>query len=281
MKIHHIRNATALLSIGPHRLVLDPMLSPAGAMPGFKMFGGGRQPNPLVELPKGTEQILEAATGVLITHEHPDHFDPAGLKWARARGLPVWASAMDAPNLRKKGLDVQLLEDGALGMRVEAVPTRHGRGWLGWVMGPVNGFFLAHPDEPSLYITSDAVLTDAMLATVRRLQPDVVLAPAGAANMGLGGNILFSVDELVQLAQAAPGQVVFNHLEALDHCPTTRADLAARMRQHDLHNRVHIPQDGEELTLIARSNNAGEIAIQAPGLAPGLQKWVTQQIAGT
>jgi len=281
MKIHHIRNATALLSIGPHRLLLDPMLSPAGAMPGFKMFGGGRRPNPLVELPEHSPQILDQATGVLITHEHPDHFDPAGLKWARERRLPVWASAMDAPNLRKKGLDVQLLEDGALGMRVEAVPTRHGRGWLGWVMGPVNGFFLAHPDEPSLYITSDAVLTDAMLATVRRLQPDVVLAPAGAANMGLGGNILFSVDELVQLVQAAPGQVVFNHLEALDHCPTTRVELEARMRQHGLQDRVHIPQDGEELTLVPPSKNAGEVALQTPELAPGFQKWVTQQIAGT
>ena len=46
MKILHIRSATAILSLGEHRLLVDPMLSKPGAMPGFKMFGGGRRRNP-------------------------------------------------------------------------------------------------------------------------------------------------------------------------------------------------------------------------------------------
>ncbi|MDC3962756.1 MBL fold metallo-hydrolase [Polyangium jinanense] len=246
MKIHHLRSATLLLTLGEHRLLVDPMLGDAGSMPGFKFFGGGRRPNPLVPLPPETKACLDQATGVILTHVHPDHLDTAGKEWIRARGLPVWASRKDVPSLKRKGLDARELRDGALGMAVEVIPAKHGRGLSGWLMGPVSGYHLAHPGEPSVYMTSDAVLTEDLLAALDRLRPDVVIAPAGSANFGLG-DILFSVDELVTLARRAPKDVVLNHLEALDHCPTTRAALGKRMAAEGLAARVHIPSDGEAL----------------------------------
>lgn len=63
MLITHLRNATMLLAIAEHRLLVDPMLSEPGVMPGFKLVGGGRRPNPLVPLPQGTERALEEVTG--------------------------------------------------------------------------------------------------------------------------------------------------------------------------------------------------------------------------
>lgn len=279
MQIHHIRNATTLLTLAEHRLLVDPMLSDPGAMPGFKVFGGGRRRNPLVPLPPGTADALASATAVLITHEHPDHLDRAGIAWIRARGLPVWTSRMDAASLRRKGLDVHELHDGALGLAIEVVPTRHGRGPLGWLMGPVSGCYLAHPDEPSLYLTSDAVLTADLLDAVDRLRPEVVLAPAGAANMGAGGDILFSVDELVTLIRRAPGQVVLDHLEALDHCPTTREALRARMRDEGLLARVHIPADGEVLRFTRTAATDRPRPRTRPAREPGLQKWLTAKFA--
>lgn len=78
MKIQQLRNATALITVGEHHLLVDPYLSEVGAAPGFKVFGGGRRRNPLVPLPAGAEQALDRATGVIITHEHPDHLDRAG-----------------------------------------------------------------------------------------------------------------------------------------------------------------------------------------------------------
>lgn len=275
MKIHHLRNATALLTLGEHRLVLDPMLAEPGAFPGFKVIGGGRRNNPLVPMPEGARPALDAATGVVVTHEHPDHLDKAAIQWIRQRRLPVWASPIDAPNLRKKGLDARDLVDGALGMAVELVPAQHGRGLLAWMMGPVSGVYLAHPDEPSVYLTSDAVLTDALLATVERLRPEVLVAPAGAANMGVGGDILFSVDELVTLARRAPGKVVLNHLEALDHCPTTRAGLRARMQAEGLLGKVVIPEDGEELRFDRAETQARPRPEAGERGRPGVQKWVT------
>ncbi len=280
MKIQVLRNATTLLSIGEHRLLVDPMLSEPGALPGFKVFGGGRRPNPLVPLPATAAAALAQATAVLVTHEHPDHFDRPGLDFARRRGLTVWASPVDAPNLRRKGLDARELRDGVLGMAVEVVPSRHGRGLLGWLMGPVAGVYLAHPDEPSLYVVGDSVLTDAVLDAIDRLQPDVILAPAGAANMGLGGDILFSLDELVALARRAPGEIVFNHLEALDHCPTTRAGLAARLTAEGLLGRTRIPADGEELVFETRKapHRRPRSTVASAG---GAQKWITARFAGT
>ena len=281
MNIHHLRNATMLLTLGEHRLMVDPMLADPGSLPGFKIFGGGRRRNPLVGLPSAASACLEQATAVLITHEHPDHLDVAGLEWVRARQLPVWASPVDAPNLRSKGLDVHELQDGALGMGVEIIPARHGRGVIAWLMGPVSGCYLAHPEEPSVYLTSDATLTDDVLDALSRLKPDVVVAPAGAANFGAGSDILFSLDELVTLARRAPGRIVFNHLEALDHCPTTREALRQRIEAESLSDRVWIPQDGEGLQFERESAAPHARPRAGASRGPGLQKWLTAKFAGT
>ncbi len=281
MIVRQLRNATVLVSVGPHRLLVDPMLSPVAAMPGFRMVGARRR-NPLVPLPQEAEAALASATAVVITHEHPDHVDAAGRAWIMERGLPVWTNGVDAPSLAKKGLDVHVLSDGSLGLEVEIVRSRHGKGLLGWVLGPVTGYYLAHPDEPSLYLIGDSVLTESVIEAVERLQPDVIVAPAGAANMGIGGNILFSVEELVVLAKKARGKVIFNHLEALDHCPTTRQELRARMASEGLADRVLVPEDGEVLSFERPPAASPSRARPRPHAAerPGFQKWLSSKIAG-
>lgn len=249
MEFHQLRNATAVLTLAEHRLLIDPMLSRPGAILGFKLFGGGRRNNPLVPLPPGSDAALDSVTGVLVTHRHPDHLDRPGIEWIRARALPVWASGFDAAKLRRKGLDAHELVDGALGMGVEVIPVEHGRGLVGWLMGRVSGCYLAHPDEPSVLLTSDAIASDALLEAIERLRPDVIVAPAGAANFGLGSDIMFGLDELIRLARTAPGRVIFNHLEALDHCPTTRDGLRARIEAEGLGAKVEIPADGGRVPL--------------------------------
>jgi len=175
-------------------------------------------------------------------------------------------------------LDARALEDGGLDVGLEVIPSRHGRGLLGWMLGPVAGYYLAPEGEPSLYITGDSILTDSVRDAIVRLQPDVIVAPAGAANMGIGGDILFSVDELVELARLAPADIVYNHLEALDHCPTTRTGLRERMRAEGLSDRVHVPEDGEVLSFDSPSKHRPRT--RAVALQPGLQKWMTSPLAG-
>ncbi|MCB9617326.1 MAG: MBL fold metallo-hydrolase, partial [Sandaracinus sp.] len=125
MRYRHLRNATAILELGSRRWLIDPMLAEVGAMPGFKLFGGGRRANPLVPLPEGTPAWLDEVTDVVVTHEHPDHFDAAARAWARERNLPVWASPTDVPSLRRRELDARPIAE--LGVPVEVVPAKHGR----------------------------------------------------------------------------------------------------------------------------------------------------------
>ncbi|MEM7678121.1 MAG: MBL fold metallo-hydrolase, partial [Myxococcota bacterium] len=264
--------------MGAHRLIIDPMLSSAGAMPGFKIFGGGRKNNPLVELPANTDDLLRNATGVIITHEHPDHIDQPGLDWIRKRNLPVWASRIDAPSLEKKSLSIRRLEDGVEGIQVEVVPAQHGRGVLGWLMGHVSGLYLAPNGGPSILLTSDAIWTPQLDATLRRLQPSYTVAPAGSANVGLGGDILFSVDELIELTRATSGKVIFNHLEALDHCPTTRSGLKQRLESEGLLDRCIVPEDGTSVVLEPNEQPVVKPAGN-PVRMPDLRKWVTAQMS--
>jgi hypothetical protein len=91
---------------------------------------------------------------------------------------------------------------------------------------------------------------DSVRNALGQLKPDVIVAPAGCANFGIGEDILFSLKELVELARIAPGKIVFNHMEALDHCPTTRKDLKALMIKENLNEKVLIPEDGELLTIL-------------------------------
>lgn len=281
MRICHLRNATLLVTLGKQRLLVDPMLSAPAALPGFKVFGGGRRRNPLLPLPADANQTIDDATGVLITHEHPDHLDVPAIEWVKARQLPVWCSETDAPNLTKKGLDAREIRDGDMGLSVEVIPARHGHGLLGWLMGPVSGFFLASPGEPSLYITGDTVMTDQVKDAIERLQPEVVVAPAGAANFGIGRDILFSMDELIALARLAPRNVVFNHLEAIDHCPMSRKGLRETMDAAGVGERVYIPADGEQLEFHSSVTDRRAVSQSRIRRRPGFQKWLTAKFAGT
>lgn len=47
-----------------------------------------------------------------------------------------------------------------------------------------------------------------------------------------------------------PGIVLANHLEALDHCPTSRAQLRGDARRAGLAERLLVPEDGDTLEFL-------------------------------
>ena len=57
-----------------------------------------------------------------------------------------------------------------------------------------------------------------------------------------GGN---AAAEVAQAAALTTGAVVVNHLEALDHCPTTRAQVRALAQRGGWAHRLWVPEDGE------------------------------------
>ncbi|MCM5682313.1 MBL fold metallo-hydrolase [Schlegelella sp. S2-27] len=254
MKITQLRNATVVISYGEHRVLVDPMLAPQGALPSLKWLTGQRRRNPLVDLPVQASPVLETVTHALITHcqrGHFDHLDRAGKRWLRERQIPVLCMPGDADYLAQRGLLVQPLRpDGPTPFArgsITPVECLHGEGWIGRFMAHGHGYFIEQAGEPSLYIAGDTVLTDEVARCVTERRPDVSIVPAGGAAMDLGSELIMDADQALQLAALGSGHFVANHLEALDHCPTSRAELLAEAQRRGLAARVSVPADGETL----------------------------------
>lgn len=113
------------------------------------------------------------------------------------------------------------------------------------LMGPGAGYLLRLNGEPSLYLTGDTILTDDVRRVLAEDEPDVCVLPCGSAQLDVGGPVLMPMDELLEFIRLAPGRVVCNHLEALNHCPTTHAGLASAVAAAGLADKVVIPRDGE------------------------------------
>ena len=79
-------------------------------------------------------------------------------------------------------------------------------------------------------------------------RPDVIVVNAGGARFLEGGTITMEAADVAAVAEAAPGaRVVAVHMEAINHCLETRADLAAALGGGGPGGRVAIPADGERL----------------------------------
>ena len=252
MQLHHLRSATLVIEWGAYRVLVDPMLSARGALMPFRWLAQPRRRNPTVALPANAEALLASVTHALITHcqrGHVDHLDGPGIRFLRERGIPVFCSAPDAAWLARRGLrPTALASDGPqpfLDGTIRRVPCRHGHGWIARFMANGSGYFLDVPGEPTLYVSADTVLTEDVRTALRELRPDVTVVAAGGARLEIGNPILMSVDEVLELITLAPGIVVANHLEALDHCPTTRSALAEVARARGLDGKLRIPADGD------------------------------------
>jgi L-ascorbate metabolism protein UlaG (beta-lactamase superfamily) len=258
LKITQIRNATILLefescgnSIG---LLVDPMLAPRGTLPSLKYLGGQRQRNPLVDLPHHTPEFLQRVTHGLVTHcqrGHFDHLDRAGKKFLRDAGVPVICMPRDAAYLASRGIVTQPL----LGTQTQPlfhghitpILCVHGRGLIGCLMEHGHGYFIDLPGEPSVYIAGDTLLTDEVRLCLTERQPRVAILPGGDARFDFGTEILMSMADVIDACALTSGIVIVNHLEALDHCPTSRSELAIAAKRAGLMNRLHIPEDGAVL----------------------------------
>ncbi|HEY0062402.1 MAG TPA: MBL fold metallo-hydrolase [Telluria sp.] len=256
MHITQLRNATIIIHSGSHRILVDPMLAAKGTLPPLRLFDGQRLRNPLVDLPDGAQAALEGVTHCLITHcqkGHFDHLDRAGKRFLRGRGIPVFCTEEDAPYLRQRGLNVQPLAPAEahavafLEGSIQTVRCMHGRGLVGRLMAHGVGYLIRLPGEPTLYLSGDTILSDTVRDAVLTHQPQVCVIPAGGARMDLGGEIIMGTQEAIAFAQLASGVVVANHLEALSHCPPSRAELAAAALQAGLGERLRIVRDGETL----------------------------------
>ena len=237
MRITLVRNATLLLELDGRRILVDPMLDPAGARP---PIAGTANPvdNPTVELPFPAEEVVRGLDAVLVTHRHKDHFDDTAERLL-PRDVPVFCQPEDEARLRALGLDARPVE-GSIdwnGLVLHRAPARHGFGEVAEALAPVSGFVL-----DGVYVAGDTVWYEGVELTIERFRPRAAVVNAGGASFREGGLIVMGIDDVREVAARVP-LVVCVHMEALNHCFLTRRELAAAVPE------ARIPRDGETVSL--------------------------------
>ena len=251
MRLRLIRNATLAVKVAGRYLLVDPMLDPAGARPPVEDTPNPRR-NPLVELPEPAEVVAAGVDAVLVTHLHRDHLDDTAVALLPT-GVALFCQPEDAGALRERGFADPRPVDPERewnGVHLTRTAGRHGTGAIGEAMAPVSGFVLAAAGEPTLYVAGDTIWCDEVRTAIDRHRPDVVVVNASGARFSEGDPIVMTTDDVVAVARhATDARIVAVHLEAINHCLETRADLHQRLHEEGLAGRVTVPEDGAEVPL--------------------------------
>ena len=254
MQIHFLRHATLVVAIQGRYILVDPMLSPAEAMAPVANAANQRR-IPLVELPLAEVELrymLDHIDAALVTHTHRDHWDDRAAELL-SRDLPILCQPADEARFRQSGFaDVSPIAASQewRGLTIARTGGQHGTGEIGQQMGPVSGFVLRAAGEPTLYIAGDTIWCPEVQQALDSFRPDVVVLNAGAAQFLTGDPITMTAEDVAQVCRALPqAQVIAIHMEAVNHCLLSRAELRSRLAQEQLSQRVRIPADGELIEL--------------------------------
>jgi L-ascorbate metabolism protein UlaG (beta-lactamase superfamily) len=246
MHLRLIRHATLRLEVAGRQLLVDPMLDPAGARPPVEETENDRR-NPLVELPEPPEVVVEGVDAVLVTHLHQDHFDSTAAALL-PKDVPLLCQPEDVERLREHGFtDLRpVVETVELdGITVTRTPAAHGTGATGDAMAPACGYLIRHPDGRTLYIAGDTVLYEPVERVLDEHRPDVIVLNASGARFTGGDPIVMTASDVAAVARRVPGaRVVAVHLDAINHCVETRADMHQCLHDEGLSERVTVPEDG-------------------------------------
>lgn len=251
MHLRLLRNATLKLDYAGRTILIDPDFGPRHSRPSFT----GRSPNPMVELPTSTDDILEGVELVIVSHLHEDHFDSVAMELV-PKHLPIICQPGDEAEIRSAGFeDVTPLLDTTVwnGITLTRREGSHGLGPVVEKMGPVMGFSLDATGEPSVYWAGDTVLYSPVADTIARTSPDIIVTHSCGARWD-GDLIVMDAEQTLAVCAASPHSIVVaTHMEALDHATIGRPDLRHAAEAGGIAAaRLLIPQDGEMLAF-ARS----------------------------
>lgn len=238
MRLTLVRHATLLLEIEGRRVLVEPMLDDAGAREPVEDSPKPRR-NPLVPLPFPAEEVVRGLDAVVVTHMHQDHFDETGARLV-PRDVPVFCQPEDEERLRGLGLDARPVENELDwdGLRIARTGGRHGADEeVARALAPVSGFVLGR-----LYIAGDTVWCREVEEAIERHRPKVAVVNASGARFLESGPLVMTAAEVREVVARVP-KVVVVHLEAINHCLESRAEI------RDAVPDALVPEDGETLEL--------------------------------
>ena len=258
MNITQIRNATQLITYAGKRFLIDPMLAPKGAYPGFPGTARADIRNPMVELPVDVQTLLDT-DAVIVTHaveliaKHKPIYvqndsDAALLRGQGFHNLTVMTDETTFGDIR-----IAKTYGGQHGTdRAYAVPELAER------LGEACGVVFRHPDEKTLYIAGDTIWRDAVAADLQKHQPDVVVLNAGYAHVIGFGPIIMGEEDLLNVHFLLPqAKIVATHMEAINHCLLTRRALREYVDANEISDAVRERRDRCRLLTLLLSRWTG------------------------
>lgn len=248
MKMQLIRNATLRFTYAGHTFIIDPYLAPKHTLPSYR----GNTPNPLVDLPISQHEVIAGIEMVVISHLHTDHFDQLAQEL-----LPKDTKIFCQPGNEARIKEIGFLEINPVAttvrwktITIHRTPGQHGSSEAVLrAMGAVSGFVFAAENEPTVYWAGDTVWYEAIKKNIDQWQPDIIITHSGGAVWAENELIIMDAEQTAALCEYAPEAIVIaTHLEALDHCLTSRAALRKYAREHGIKDKqLHIPEDGAAL----------------------------------
>lgn len=255
VRITQIRNATLHVVYGNVRFLVDPMLSNRHAWPGFEGSVNSEERNPPVHLPMTKEEIIDV-DAVIVTHLHEDHWDEEARK-VLPKALPIFAqNDADAQTIRGQGFsDVRVLSATSSFKGVQLIKTGGGHGTeahyakIGKILGEACGVVFKQAGAKTVYLAGDTIWQDDVAAALDAHRPDVAILNTGYAMVvGIEGGIIMGTQDVLSVHKAAPEVLLIgSHMEAVNHCTVSRADLRAFARANGFADKLRTPGDGETL----------------------------------
>lgn len=246
-----VRNATLVIDYAGKKILVDPMLSPKGAIDSW----AGIQKNPTVELTIPVEEIVKDIDLVIVTHTHEDHFDkPASSTLNKSVELIMQPANKEFFN--KEGfINATVVEDQKVwnGITINRVEGKHGSGKVLEMMGKTSGFVLQAKNQPTMYIVGDTIWNEDIKNNIKKFNPDYIIVNSGGALVKGFENNPILMDEtqtMALIAASGKAKIIAVHMDALDHCFTTRAILKKKAAALKIgKDKLIIPEDGEKLIL--------------------------------
>lgn len=250
MQLKLLRNALLKLNYAGKTLLIDPDLGDKLSRRSI----AGKSQNPMVDLPEPVEDILAGVDHLIVSHLHSDHFDEVA-KQKIAKNIPLICQPGNEEAIRQAGFTQVTPLDHFIRLGpivIKPQPAQHGTGSVVEVMGPVMGFTLEAPGEPTFYWCGDSVLYPPLREAIAKTDPDVIVSHSCGA-LWDGTLIVMDAQQTLDLVEAAPrATVVATHMEALDHATVSRAALREAAEARGIgRERLLIPADGETVELRA------------------------------
>jgi L-ascorbate metabolism protein UlaG (beta-lactamase superfamily) len=247
-KFGFYRHATALISLGDIRLLIDPMYGKEGRLPPVPSVFDFRW-NPIKAFPAPFPELREGDI-VLITHHHFDHFDRAAtVEIDKER--PIVSPENGAKRLTRLGFkNIYPLRGGqniTIGaIEIDALPVKHAERCQKLLYKPGLGYLIRREGK-TVYISGDTVLFDRLLDRLKGVEINLAVLYGGGARIPLLGRHTFSHEELFDFAKMIqPDRTLVIHLDCLNHCSQTGHHLHKMLKRRSENIAMQIPEPGHE-----------------------------------